>query len=527
MTVTKVTETERKYEVDDTAQLPDLSTVPAIAKTEAQEPFTLRAVYFDTAGGALAAAGFTLRRREGGSDEGWHLKTPAPRGRTEHRVALEPPGDHTPPAQFVPPRELIDLVLARSRGNELVEVAHITTERSVTTVFTADADGEDADNAAGAASTGAASTASTASAEIADDRVAATDVQNGILRLWREWEVELLNAERGDVLDALEPHLLAAGASASRHPSKLARALEREDHATQAAALPDDSATALGAAIRVLWHLRDELLDADPGVRSDEPDAVHQMRIVIRRLRSVLAAFQGVLDPAVLDDLRYRLGQLGDTLGVVRDAEVRHQRASALIAPATVDAVHVRRRLVEDAWAEYESLLTSLLGYLSSAEYFALLDAIDALVLRPPVAGQSLAKARPAMRLVVRRESRRARRRLKNAHHDDLEALHGARKAARRLRYVAEALSGGDTPVLGKKTVALAKSAESVQDLLGEHRDATLFVERLRQTALQAEEAGESAADYDSLAEAERQHASQAVDALEAAVSELGRAAKA
>jgi CHAD domain-containing protein len=187
----------------------------------------------------------------------------------------------------------------------------------------------------------------------------------------------------------------------------------------------------------------------------------------------------------------------------------------------------LRHRLVEDTRAEYQTLLAGLIDYLGAEEYFALLDDIDGLIARPPVTATSLNDARTSLRAVLRHESRRARRRLKRADRADLDALHGARKAARRLRYVAEALSQGDSPVLGKKTRALAESAEAVQDVLGEHRDATLFAERLEHTAQKATEAGEDAGDYAALVTEERAHAQIAANALEPAVRDLRRAATA
>ena len=47
------------------------------------------------------------------------------------------------------------------------------------------------------------------------------------------------------------------------------------------------------------------------------------------------------------------------------------------------------------------------------------------------------------------------------------ERLHDARKAAKRARYLAETL----TPVFGRRANRLAKAAQRVQVVLGEHQD--------------------------------------------------------
>lgn len=191
------TETERKYDVPEDAQLPELPTVAAAVR---QDRFTLRATYFDTADGALLRNRRTLRRREGGHDAGWHLKTPGDDGRTEHHVPL---AQELPPALHAMVAEFLD-------GRHLGEVALLVTERAASTLL--DSSGSEL-------------------AEIADDRVTATDLRTGTVRSWREWEAELMDGApsgreaRAELLDAIEVELLAAGAVPSSSSSKLARAL--------------------------------------------------------------------------------------------------------------------------------------------------------------------------------------------------------------------------------------------------------------------------------------------------------------
>jgi inorganic triphosphatase YgiF len=201
MAVTSKIELERKYDVEEWTELPDLS---RIAKAEVSEPVMLRAVYFDTAGGALAEARMTLRRRAGGDDEGWHLKTPeGAGGRREFQAPL---GEGTQP-----PAELLEPVRAVIGDQPVHEIARLHTERIVIRLVR---EGKPL-------------------AEVADDLVSATDVNTGIIRVWREWECELLEGapeadeERHGVLDRIEGALLAAGARPASSVSKLARATGR------------------------------------------------------------------------------------------------------------------------------------------------------------------------------------------------------------------------------------------------------------------------------------------------------------
>ncbi|NEC95354.1 CHAD domain-containing protein, partial [Streptomyces albidoflavus] len=68
-------------------------------------------------------------------------------------------------------------------------------------------------------------------------------------------------------------------------------------------------------------------------------------------------------------------------------------------------------------------------------------------------------------------------------------ALHQARKAAKRARYAAEAAS----PALGKPAKRHRKRVKAVQQLLGVHQDSVVAREALRQLAVEAHGAGESA----------------------------------
>ena len=242
---------------------------------------------------------------------------------------------------------------------------------------------------------------------------------------------------------------------------------------------------------------------ADPAARADEPDAVHQMRTTVRRLRSVLAAFRSIFDEDVTDDLRDRLKRLGSVLGEARDAEVRGLRAKTYLneLPPQQDDEDAWARLVEGAKSDYRAAHDQMRQVLSSAPYFRLLDALDAFVANPPLTDAASEPARKAVRTTIGREIRRVRKRADaiGAVGGDLEAqLHAVRRAGRRLRYTAEAIAGrGD---FGSKYDRVAEAGERVQDALGEHRDSVLFGQHLVLTSNRADAEGEKTIIYGVLA---------------------------
>jgi len=448
------TEIERKYDVDDRTRQPELG---SLGELEISAPVVLEAVYYDTADARLGSRRIALRRRAGGGDEGWHVKLPAVEGRTELQF----------PLSDEPPRELHDAVAAIVRGRPLVELARIRTSRTVTTVAI---DGRPV-------------------AEFADDEVQATDAASGTLRIWREWEVELVDgaaptaAERRELLDRIEERLLASGARPATSVAKIARALGRDALGTEPAVPePNRESTALEVVRAVLRSLVDDLVALDGSTRRHEPDALHQLRIRIRRLRSVLAADRGVIDRAVTDPIRARLGELGGVLGAARDAEVRRQTVlDALAAHLDETAPHalgIREWLDGDLAERGRSALGRADAALAGEAYWALLDDLDELIARPPVADRALRPARDQLKAALRKEGRRAVRRGREARVDDLDSQHEARKAARRLRYAAESVTR-TVPLFGKRTLAVADAARSVQDVLGEARDLAVLADEL------------------------------------------------
>jgi CHAD domain-containing protein len=77
------------------------------------------------------------------------------------------------------------------------------------------------------------------------------------------------------------------------------------------------------------------------------------------------------------------------------------------------------------------------------------------------------------------------------------EALHRARKAARRARYTTEAMA----PAIGGKAARFAKRMKQVQSVLGEYQDSVIGGAAARDLGIGAYLAGENAFSYGLLCE--------------------------
>ena len=258
----------------------------------------------------------------------------------------------------------------------------------------------------------------------------------------------------------------------------------------------DDAAATAGDAIaRVLVFLDAELREQLAAVRRDDPDAVHQARIRVRRIRSVLAVYRRFFARGQSEDLRRDLRALGAALGTARDPEVRAKTTEDLLlahtAPAVIDAIE---SLAGQSRDEHGQAREDLLHLFDSVEHAALLDRLTMFAVDPPLHRHRAERpARRSFRKALRREVRRVDERARAAADLQLEELHELRKKVRRLRYAADAVSSEPVAVLGIRTQRLANAAETAQDVLGSHRDEILLARHLRH-ALAGHRLGRSAA---------------------------------
>ena len=489
-------EVERKFEAVTAEALASLDPgvvlggrVPA-----APEERLLEAVYFDTPDLRLLAEKVTLRRRTGGPDAGWHLKLPVG---VERREEVRLPLTR---ARTRPPAQLACLVRAFARGATVGPVAQLRTHRRAWE--SRDDDG-------------------VLIAELVVDEVSARAVgPDEEEQAWQEVEVELGPAAPAGLLDQVEDRLGAVGLRRSGSTSKIARLLADRlpDRAAGGAAVVS-SGSAGAAVLAYLQTHAHALRRGDPAVRLDRADAVHQMRVAARRMRSALQAFGRVLDRDRTGGLIGELAWLAGELSPARDAEVMFARFEEQLAELPDELVlgPVRAELTRSFARRATEARARALAALDSDRYLVLLAAVDALLTDPPFSRHA---ARDAS-VVLPREVRAAYRRMAAAMvtagaapagSERDAALHEARKAAKRLRYATETAA----PVVGGPARRLQRRLEEVQDLLGAHQDTAVTRATLRELAVAATAAGGNGFTYGLMHAAEAERARRAQKALPA-----------
>jgi CHAD domain-containing protein len=465
-------ETEAKYDAPAGEALPRLDGLPEVASISGPAEEQLEAEYYDTDDLRLIRTGITLRRRRGGDDAGWHLKLPLgadtrreirlPRGRAGLRV----------------PDELAGLVRVHTRGEPLRPVARVMTNRRRLILL-----GQAGESLAEVA---------------ADDVCAQTLGAATTVSRWHEVEVELTGGDR-ELLEAADELLRRDGLRPAGRSAKLERALGGQLPGPARQAPLTSSSTAGQVVLAYLRTHAERLKSLDPMVRRNEPDAVHQMRVATRRLRSTLRSFGHIIGSDGTQQLAAELKWLGTVLGEARDAEVLPGHLQALLrdTPAELVIGPVQARVQGHFASARAGALAALLAALDSQRYFSLLDELDTLIAEPPSTPQAAMPAADVLPAAARHPYRQVRRRMRRARRTPAgqptdAALHEARKAAKRARYAGEAM----TPAIGAKARRFAKQMKNVQSVLGDHQDAVVARQVERELGISAHLAGENAFSY-------------------------------
>lgn len=449
-------EVEQKFRVHGLFRIPDLSTLPGVSAVDDLGVVELESAYYDTDDLRLAREGITLRRRVG-DDEGWHLKLPA--GAVGARDELRLPLD----AGDAPPEALTTLVRVITRTAPLRLVSTLRTTRARWLIR---AGGDDA-------------------GELVDDTVHVVGADGAVAARFRELELE--ERHGGPLIATVAAALTEAGAVGGEFVAKVVRALGPNAAAPPEvpvvpAPRPKDPAHDTLVAYLSL-HVR-ALRAADVAFRREpaDPEAVHQLRVAARRLRSGLRTFRPLLDRPWAEELRAELSWFARSLGELRESDVLRERLDHHCAdlPPDLPAGEVRRLLADLLGGTVADARVRVGELLDDQRYLALHDALVRAVVQPLTRPDAERPARDVLPALVEKSWAKleaAAAELTDDAPDDV--WHAARLTAKRVRYAAEAVA----PVLGGDVKAFAKQIEKITEILGEHQDAALAAAKARELA--------------------------------------------
>jgi CHAD domain-containing protein len=271
--------------------------------------------------------------------------------------------------------------------------------------------------------------------------------------------------------------------------------------------------------LRLQARLRDQraaMLRHDPGTRlARDPENLHQLRVATRRARAFLRTGSRLVGRAWGAELSGALRAVGRGLGPCRDLDVllAHLEEQAATLDERDRAAAVE--LLSGYRRERETLQRGLLETLAGEPYRRVLDELAL-----PVEEASPPRGRSLDELAARELRRLVRdvRRIRGEPRDD--ELHALRIRVKRVRYAIELAgrrAGRGNPIV--------RAAIRLQDILGEHQDAVVAEERLREQGTRSESA-EVAFVAGRLAERQRARREELRARLPSAWRELRRTAR-
>lgn len=452
------------------ASAPRLTALPGVHDEEVVPQRVLEIERFDTDDLRLAAAGITLAvHRDPDGPGQWRLDLPD--GETTERLRVPVAPDAPVPPTV--PDELAELVRGAARDRAVHPVGQVRTVRTATRLL-----GEDGVLLA---------------VVVHDHLTLATLGRSTEVESWTETSIQEAAADDALLVDlqlrlrdaGLRPAAPAAEAELDRllRPAPPARSRTAGRRGSAGAVLLDYLGTQV-----------DRLAAEDLRVRRGEPDAVHQMRVAARRIRSALQSYRPLLDRERTDPIVDELRELGRALAPARDAEVLHARISdglaalpseLLLGPAQAQVTRYFGRVEAEAGA-------AVLSTLDGDRYEWLRTALDELVADPPLTARAGRPARKELPAITARSARKLRRAVRAALDPGVAdrdiATHSARKAGKRLRYATEVVR----PAVGKPAKRFVSRLKGLQKALGEHQDTVVARATLRELGALAHAAGEN-----------------------------------
>jgi CHAD domain-containing protein len=376
------------------------------------------------------------------------------RALAQHGISVRVQGDHCfvqlPDGEFstnsatprAVPREVQDVLLGVRGGRRLVPVGRSDTVRRTSEIV--DADGQFA-------------------ASVTDDEVIETAADGGEVTQRRR--AITVDAGADALRTALRRELKRSGAKRTRSAAKAAPSV------------PAKTDTVGRLLLDYLDDQRAAILASDVDLRRGA-DVVHAARVAMRRYRSALRVFGDLVDADRASALDAELRWIAGELGTARDAEVERARLNQAVATLEPELVlgPVLARIDEALLSDQAKARSRVDRVMRGRRYLALLAELDSWHEAPPLTDVAANDASTAARY-VRKAERTMRKRLRGIASADDNALHSARKAAKRSRYAAELA----TPVLGKPAKRIASRSKKLQTHLGHYLDTTLACRTLLQ----------------------------------------------
>lgn len=219
-------------------------------------------------------------------------------------------------------------------------------------------------------------------------------------------------------------------------------------------------------------HVAQQWFGNEPGVRErSAPEFVHQMRVSLRRLKTLLKTFSHWADAHWRERVAPELDWLGELLGAVRDLDVFAGATLPALANADTDAGRWQA-ICRAADARRDEARARLQSALRSSRYAALsLSWLEWFALQSRADGPEAYRETPVGDYAAKRVKKHYKRLTAKPLLTELDAAarHRRRIAAKRLRYTLEYF---ESLASTKTRRRVAKQLGRIQSVLGDGSDA-------------------------------------------------------
>jgi CHAD domain-containing protein len=218
------------------------------------------------------------------------------------------------------------------------------------------------------------------------------------------------------------------------------------------------------------------LRESDSAALQGDAEGIHRMRTAARRLRSELRLFDDLLEGDWGQRLAVQLKWLGELLGAIRDVDVMRAR----LRESGADLLEDLGPLFSALAARHASATAEFHAARHGERFENLLDDLAGAAAHAVFRDEGSVPARQALPPLVRgvwKRLCRAGRGLDLSSAD--EQYHEVRKRSKRARYAAEAVAHALDPSVENTVLRFAKHARGLQDVLGEHQDATVACQEI------------------------------------------------
>src|SRR6185369_3660704 len=206
------------------------------------------------------------------------------------------------------------------------------------------------------------------------------------------------------------------------------------------------------------------------GVRDGSGEALHQMRVGLRRLRAAFSIFKSVVRQGEFDDLKRELVWLTGQLAAAREYDVllRSKRQCEVLTATPFDGSD---ELTCELYRRQQEALAVARRAVISARFERLIFAAAvALISRADEDGAGSRSVRALARRILARRTRRVLRRLGHFRRLDASERHQLRIFVKKLRYGAEFFATL-FPKANRRRRRFVQALEALQDTLGKLND--------------------------------------------------------